>query len=147
MFGHTHCDTHPDTRCVCLSYRRMTEYTVNYRIYNTHTPHHTTHTCHTYHTPQLPHHACTHTHAHTPTPHPYATTPRMHAQTHLQWWEAVVSEKLALPLNLTPNRDVKPRLRGLEWCEAHRRGSRVLIMKQQNTQQCSASLVLREHAN
>ena len=45
---------------------------------------------------------------------------RLHTHTHLQWWESVVSEKLAFPLHLTPEWDEQPLQRGLQWREAHR---------------------------
>ena len=60
-----------------------------------------------------------HTHIQRTNTHTKACT-HAYTHTHLQWWEPVVSEKLAFPLHLTPKSDVQPQQRGLQWSEAHR---------------------------
>ena len=61
-----------------------------------------------------------HVHTYTMYKHTHKGMHSLHRHTHLQWWESVVSEKLAFLLHLTPNRVVQPQQRGLQWSEAHR---------------------------
>ena len=50
--------------------------------------------------------------------HAHTYTMYVQTHTHLQWWESVVSEKLAF--HLTPEWVVQPQQSGLQWSEAHR---------------------------